>query len=1320
MTISTAVHSNAFNFMSFMQGGVDPRTGQYTVSLSLPDVKTNDLQGPGVPLTLGYNPLNTRDSGYGWGWNLQLSQYSFTDGNPVLSLSTGETFAVNGTRQVEGRTRLVMDEQKLKTFYAYEEEHPTAPGSKRYRIMHKSGLVEVLEMEGSGAYRAALPKEIFAPSGHKVTLAYNIYDGSPILKSITDGAGADLLTVLRSGNQLHINLAGGAAPAVQFLMKINASLGYVEEIILPTADKASWWFEYDIQDTYYGIKLVRTPVGGLETIEYRDGHEFPEGGPRTPLPRVHRHTTTPGSDQADMVVEYTYENDEGVAHNFLGVGANVTYNHNGRDNLYQHIGKYEYGSEETHVGENGAVRTIRRIFNQFHLLVRETTTQGHNVQTVATVYNYEDEESFEEQPDTFQLPLQNKALWKIDSENACREEITSSTYDVHGNLLTQTQPTGVTESNEWYDKDGEGANCPPDPQGFTRHLKSKTVIPATPAGNALALKTVYTYSAVPALAGSSLTDWIAPTSEMLSSVEAGVARELQRTAYTLYRDSTDALTLGRIAEKVITMNAKNTSTTYTYSKVASVPSGQFLLQTEELLTGFDHAAGRADVQKKVTLQHSVLNGEPLLNQDDNGVEIRYSYDVLRRVTSETVSPDTVFSATRRYAYTLCDNSDPLNPAPPAEQTMWDVKEVRTVTRFDGLNRAVYESRDDADSPDPRLNALQRQTYSARYDAWGDLVEETEYDWLDEEQKPLTSTYLYDDWGAQRCVIGPDGVRTYEDTNPIGTPEHDGPITLSWQEGADKQTGFTETWLNLFEKPVQTRRFLGKEDSGDLSGPTSLHKYSYDGLGRTTKEVVGLGTSLRETSFAYDAFDRMVENTLPGGAKVIRTFAEHSSEDLPIHISVAHANKTYELGSQRFDGLGRMVRSVTGGRAKMFTYSPGLSQPASVMTPSGQWIDYTYNPQLGEEPVTRTVRGESARLAQDDVKFDYDNQNARLLACSEGDSIVLQRTYFSTGEVKEETGTVGGVPYSMSYNFSRLGRLCSYTDVLSQTQTYKYDRAGRLSETTLGDVRASFTYDTLSQPSVITTLTNDPQHSLVVTLQHDEFGRETSRTFNFAGTTQTLTQVYNDVDCLTQRTLVEGSQLLRDETYAYDTRGRLTDYRCTPESLAPPVDPYGKAITRQQFLFDAIDNIGLCRTYFAGGDNRATYGYATEDPAQLRSVTNTFLGGDYPDITLDYDEDGNLTKDENGRTLAYDALGRLIRVAEGANTTDYFYDPLDKLSVHSAGASQDKLFYRDGVLANQVGTAQSSTFLRGGDHLLAEQRTDGTAVPSKTIPERGVK
>ncbi|POP94095.1 hypothetical protein CXB40_27785, partial [Pseudomonas syringae pv. avii] len=90
MSTTTSLHSNAFNFMSFLNSGVDPRTGLYTASISLPELKANDLAGPLVPIALAFSPLNTQDSGYGFGWNLQLSQ--FDPVTRMLSLSSGESF----------------------------------------------------------------------------------------------------------------------------------------------------------------------------------------------------------------------------------------------------------------------------------------------------------------------------------------------------------------------------------------------------------------------------------------------------------------------------------------------------------------------------------------------------------------------------------------------------------------------------------------------------------------------------------------------------------------------------------------------------------------------------------------------------------------------------------------------------------------------------------------------------------------------------------------------------------------------------------------------------------------------------------------------------------------------------------------------------------------------------------------------------------------------------------------------------------------------------------------------------------------------------
>ncbi|AWY39363.1 hypothetical protein DKY63_05365 [Pseudomonas putida] len=197
-------------------------------------------------------------------------------------------------------------------------------------------------------------------------------------------------------------------------------------------------------------------------------------------------------------------------------------------------------------------------------------------------------------------------------------------------------------------------------------------------------------------------------------------------------------------------------------------------------------------------------------------------------------------------------------------------------------------------------------------------------------------------------------------------------------------------------------------------------------------------------------------------------------------------------------------------------------------------------------------------------------------------------------------------------------------------------------------------------------------------------------------------MYNDVDGLAQRTLKEGTLLLREEKYGYDLRSRLTSYECA--GTQPPVDPYNKAIQRQVFTFSALDNMRFAVTTFAGGTNRATYTYDTVDPVQLVKVANTHA--DYPtQIDLVYNKDGHLIRDEAGRTLDYDALGRLISVSEpsGGATKSYNYDPLDKTAGMNDGMEQEQRFYKGDQLANQIKGANSSTFMRGDDVVLAEHQ-----------------
>lgn len=282
MTTSTSVHSNAFNFMSYLQSGVDPRTGQYTVSITLPEVKTNGLRGPTLPLVLSYNPLNVQDSGFGFGWNLQLSQYE--PGSQIVSLSSGETFKVQG---ISG-DQLLMPEKKLDSFHFYKLD------DVRYRVVHKSGQVENLEVRGSQGNQLALPTRIFAPEGHGVTLEYAPFGTHQMLSKVMDDSGQILLDITRDSTSVRLVVRGAQGADAEFVMILGSSLRSVMRIELPTDNKASWRFAYSQIRGHSCMASVDTPVGGHEDVFYQDsGHQFPVRAGRDPLPRVTRHLITP-------------------------------------------------------------------------------------------------------------------------------------------------------------------------------------------------------------------------------------------------------------------------------------------------------------------------------------------------------------------------------------------------------------------------------------------------------------------------------------------------------------------------------------------------------------------------------------------------------------------------------------------------------------------------------------------------------------------------------------------------------------------------------------------------------------------------------------------------------------------------------------------------------------------------------------------------------------------------------------------------------------------------------------------------------------------
>jgi RHS repeat-associated protein len=1274
MAASASISSNALNFISAVKSGVDPRTGLYSISINLPEIQGNDLRGPGFALALAYSPLNQRDSGYGYGWNLQLSQLALAYPETVTP-STGESLKVtNRQRLPDGRLRLLMEEQKIDSFHLYEETK--ANGNTQYRLVHKAGTVELLENYDG----IALPKHIYAPSGHGLHLDYQSANSKQqLLDEVVDDTGAVLLRITRDSTSLVIAVypGTGSPPLAEYKLTLGATDKRVTEIHLPGEDDNTWRFNYTTINDYLCVDSVETPLGGKEQILYdADGHEFPQAA-HLPLPRVKQHDIDPGFDQPTITMTYTYRNDEGNPTNFLGYGSNVRWNDDGLDNLYQETEDYTYACVETLVVADEEVREVRRTFNRLHLLTDEMTTQGDNVQTVHTDYHLLDEEEFVDQPADCQLPQVIKTTWRNDRLNLSREENVTYTYDPHGNLLTKTLPSGIVETSEWYLAGGE-TGCPADPEGFVRQLKEKRTTPAPIGAEAPVVATQYQYVALQALPSSELGEWLTLERETVVQDPDNAKLELQRTVFTHNTTLDTPFLHGRPTSQATTLSGMTTQLDYFYEKVQDPDLSREVQQTTETLsTRFDDTS-----VKQLIRQHDLLTAVELKATVDN-VETQYRYDSLGRKMSETVSPKTVNKATRQYRYEKHPYTSSAPGAAAQSQSVQletDAKGVTSRTYLDGCGRVIARDRDKVSKQAP---AAFFKTYTAKYDAWNELVSVTEFDYLaDGQPKQLITTFKYDGWGQQYCAIGPDGVSSFNEIDPIGTRESAGPIQRTRVQGAGANpliADRTETWLNLFGKPMRTSQ-LGADGL-----PYATQSFVYDGLGRCTAQADAM---LNTTEFEYDAWSRLISTTLPGDVKVTQRYAPHSVAQLIEQLSVNANGKTTIVGTQTFDGLERLTSSTAGARTQHFAYEPGLAQVCTRTTAAGNSLSYTYNLQLTELPVTCTA-------AEEVTYFTYDPVSARL-GEARNESGTRKYIFNVANQLTAERWSAGdGKTWETQHETSLQGRPLKRTDLrqLNGAGTaiepgldtvYTYTPANlRLAGISQGQLMSEFSYDPVGRLARLGTRDTGNGSTLVTVLTYDAHSREIERKLTLdQKPSRTLAQTWFKDGQLETRELMEGTVSLLKEAFVYDTRGRLVELTFSGTQL--PVDSQGRRIAKQTFMFDALDNIQVSRRDFEPATvtpELTSFDYSAVDPCQLKSMS---LAGST--VMFTFDQDGNQLNDAQGRTLVYDSQSRLVTVqaASGDVMSSYIYDGHDHLVNSTDGAAAPVLrFYQDEQLCNTV-------------------------------------
>eukprot|EP01037_Dinobryon_pediforme_P029029 gene29029-32526_t len=128
------LYSNAFNFDSYLSGGVDPRTGQYGSQIRLVTVSPEGPVESSRDIALSFSMMEESNSGYGLGWHLSLSEYDENAGR--LRLLSGQIYNTQPSQGVGNL--LIVPDQKLQDMAVRQIDMNTV------HVLHKDGVIEVL------------------------------------------------------------------------------------------------------------------------------------------------------------------------------------------------------------------------------------------------------------------------------------------------------------------------------------------------------------------------------------------------------------------------------------------------------------------------------------------------------------------------------------------------------------------------------------------------------------------------------------------------------------------------------------------------------------------------------------------------------------------------------------------------------------------------------------------------------------------------------------------------------------------------------------------------------------------------------------------------------------------------------------------------------------------------------------------------------------------------------------------------------------------------------------------------------------------------
>ncbi|WP_312177881.1 hypothetical protein [Pseudescherichia sp.] len=1284
--MSANYYSQTPNFLSASSEDVDPRTRLFSFQHSLGQIIGNSAMGPELTFSIGYSATSGTDY-YDLGIGIAPALTLFDYNNGQLSLASGESYTVDASVNPP-----IVRQNKMRTFDFIRISNPD--GSDGFRVIENDGSVTDLTEYDSGIYVAT---RIYNALGYSLNISWDFTSWGWGIDSIIDDSG---VTHLKFDHDAGPALTFYPGSSEEYTITLQKSNGYLSAISHSGLPEGQWQYFYEDVGMGNGLlTLTKTQAitGLIKSVTYNSGTTnglmlFPAQSGEGSLPAVTELVIDPGFDQPQMITTYTPDTPQGFP-NYLGYDAPQGGQWDAStDYVYSLAGQdYFYSTTLIQTDSDGQAITTTYTYNNYHLLSKLEVAQGETYYSAETYY-YADawqvdhpDTSYDDLPAQYQYPQTQTLTWTDSS--GTRSELTQYQYDDFGNLTQQIDPEGIQTDYEYYSADGEAdsadgyTGCPADPNGFANLVKSKKITPAPSDYDDVPVRATYThYSVLDALDDRPMATAIVKDKESLVKLLDSSKQPLTSLNTQYYSDDKTSFEYGHIQSKNTTVYSTDTQGTTPYSAIQThdydLTDG--VLESKMTLVSFDN------ISLTGIMARSIYSGKINALTDFLGTPHTYYYDEAGRFSSmithegnadyeRKLSVDYSMTSLSTNFTNYNDNVSRLN--------------------YDALGRVISLEK----SATEQINQEFSTVLSRSYDSLGRILYET-----------ITDSYLDDQGKIQCAVINIKNqfnnwaqICAHDFFSDVNDPEASVWLTRMLQFDA-----VGKDYKKFLQSAAGHKASKSTLSLNDMNVPQSITVYdkndniystthsSYDGLKRLRHAVDPMGHAV---DYEYDDFDRAYKTTYADGTTIKQEYAPHFSIAIVQKITVIDTDGTaYVMGTREIDGLGRIHNSTVGGRYEVYTYSDNTPDPRTLTDSLNRVFTYGYDPML-ENALTSITADDNGQSTEQ--TYTYFKNRGLLDTVIETGQQENSYTWFTSGQVNTETVANSLGNKTPVYKWSVMNKPVSYTDIAGNIQWISYNLSGKDAgkPLTIRDpaVTLTFSYDEFGRLQTQIAETSNGSASLETTIGYDDYGREQSRTLTpNSGEAITITTGYYENNQISNVTITQGKTTLSDNQYYYDSRNRLRQHDCSGSIL--PKDGYGVEFTSQVFEYDCLNNIRTCTTvgsngatdkatfkYINSGDSSAIY-INNDDATQLTSITHSGNPAYPPVINLAYYDDGRLKIDEAGRTLHYDASGRLFSI----ETTDgsqagYGYDGLHNLVFQSINSQEQYLYYRGSQLVNQI-------------------------------------